>query len=408
MIKNCRLCCADIQKFMTFGQMPIANGFVDPNCKVDEFFYEMSVGFCKSCFTFQLLDNPKPELMFNDNYAFYSGTSKYMEIHFKDFFQKVVNTYKLNSKKSFIIEIGCNDGILLKNFKNAGFDHIGIEPSGNVADVAISRGISCKKSFFDNETALSILKEKKLADLIVASNVICHVPDLKNLIFNVERLLANEGVFVFEEPYLADMINKTSYDQIYDEHIYIFSALSLSIVFEKYGFKLIDAENQKTHGGSMRYHFAKKISKRLTTKRATEILKKEKEQGLHLEKTYIQFKASCESSKKNLTALLTNLKSNGHSICGYGATSKSTTILNYCKIGPELVSFICDTTPIKQGKLTPGMHIPVVDPSIFHNEKPNYSVLFAWNHEKEILQKESNYTKNIGKWIRFVPTVGII
>jgi methylation protein EvaC len=408
MIKNCRLCNSDIKSFMTFGKMPIANGFCDPKSETNEFFYEMSVGFCKSCYSFQLLDNPEPESMFNDNYAFYSGTSNYMKIHFREFFDDVIDKYNLNPNQSFIVEIGSNDGILLENFKEAGFNHLGIEPSGNVADVAISKGINCKKSFFDDESVSIILNENKTADLIVAANVICHVPDLNNLASNVEKLLSNDGVFVFEEPYLADMINKTSYDQIYDEHIYIFSALALSESFKKYGLKLIDAENQKTHGGSMRYHFAKVDSSRQPTDRSIEVVKKEREQGLHLEETFIKFRENCEESKKNLYSLLSSLKDKGHSICGYGATSKSTTILNYCNIGSELISFISDTTPIKQGKVTPGMHIPVVDPSVFHRERPDYTVLFAWNHEAEILAKESDYTENIGKWIRFVPKVEII
>ncbi len=408
MIENCRLCNTSIKSLMSFGQMPIANGFRDINSNNNEFFYDMSVGFCKTCFSFQLLDNPAPESMFNDNYAFYSGTSNYMKIHFKEFFEDVTKKYNLNPNQSYIIEIGCNDGILLENFKEAGYDHLGIEPSGNVADVALSKGIKCKKSFFDDDSVKNILNENKSADLIVAANVICHVPDLNNLASNVVKLLSNDGVFVFEEPYLADMIDKTSYDQIYDEHIYIFSALALSTSFKKYGLKLIDAENQKTHGGSMRYHFAKVNSNRTINDRANKIIKKEKEQGLHLEETFIKFRENCEESKKNLYSLLSSLKDKGHSICGYGATSKSTTILNYCKIGSELISFISDTTPIKQGKVTPGMHIPVVDPSVFQKERPDYTVLFAWNHEAEILAKETFYTNNIGKWIRFVPKVEII
>ena len=236
--------------------------------------------------------------MFNDNYAFYSGTSNYMKIHFKEFFEDVTKKYNLNPNQSYIIEIGCNDGILLENFKEAGYDHLGIEPSGNVADVALSKGIKCKKSFFDDDSVKNILNENKSADLIVAANVICHVPDLNNLASNVVKLLSDDGVFVFEEPYLADMIDKTSYDQIYDEHIYIFSALALSTSFKKYGLKLIDAENQKTHGGSMRYHFAKVNSNRTINDRANKIIKKEKEQGLHLEETFIKFRENCEEVER--------------------------------------------------------------------------------------------------------------
>jgi methylation protein EvaC len=393
---------------MSFGDMPIANGFKADKSNKDEFFYDMAVGFCNNCKMFQLLDHPEPEAMFNDSYAFFSGTSQAMTSHFRGFYESVVSKYKLDAAESFIVEIGCNDGILLDNFSQAGFKHLGVEPSGNVADVAISKGIECTKSFFDTNLVSDLLNKGIKADLIVSANVICHIPDLNDLAQNVASLLTEDGVFVFEEPYLGAMIEKISYDQIYDEHIYIFSAISLQTAFARQGLRLIDAEKQTTHGGSMRYHFCLDESERVPADQVSEVIAAEKEQGLDNVGTYDKFRENCETSKYQLRTLLEKLKDEGASVCGYGATSKSTTILNYCGIGPDLIAFISDTTPIKQGKYTPGTNIPVVEPDVFYESNPDYAVLFAWNHEKEIMDKEEKLGKSSVKWIRFVPLVEII
>ena len=409
MITCCRICQSPIKQFMSFGKMPIANGFkVDISSINDDFFYEMAVGFCNNCKMLQLLEHPEPEAMFNDTYAFFSGTSQAMTSHFTGFYKSVVSRYELDISESFIVEIGCNDGILLGNFSEAGFNHLGVEPSGNVADVAIAKGINCTKRFFDSNLVNDLLSKGVKADLIVSANVICHIPDLNSLAKNVASLLTQDGVFVFEEPYLGAMIEKTSYDQIYDEHIYIFSAISLQTAFARQGLRLINAESQTTHGGSMRYHFCLDSSQRVSENQVLEVIAAEKKQGLDKVETYKIFKENCESSKYQLRTLLEKLRDEGASVCGYGATSKSTTVLNYCGIGPELISFISDTTPIKQGKYTPGSNIPVVKPDVFYEASPDYAVLFAWNHEKEIMAKEEKLGNSSIKWIRFVPSVEII
>ena len=392
---------------MSFGQMPIANNFLNESDKENEYFFEMAVGFCDNCKTFQLLENPEPEMMFNDTYAFFSGTSEYMKRHFKDFSEDLKQKYLQEIQDPFIVEIGCNDGIMINNFKELGFRHVGIEPSGNVADVAISRGINVLKSFFNAEITSSIEKDFGKADLITSANVICHIPDLNSVAENVSHLLSQNGVFVFEEPYLGAVIEKTSYDQIYDEHIYVFSAIGLRNSFSRHGLKLINLEPQLTHGGSMRYHFALEDSDHPISKNVEDVVNLELAQGLDKPETYEQFKENCEKSKSDLVKLLTKLKEQGKKVCGYAATSKSTTVLNYCDIDQELIEFISDTTPIKQGKLSPGKYIPIKKYEEFSAFDPDYAVLFAWNHEKEILAKEKDFSEKGGKWIKFVPTVHV-
>ena len=216
----------------------------------------------------------------------------------------------------------------------------------------------------------------------------------------VNFLLNDNGLFIFEEPYLGSMYEKNSYDQIYDEHIYIFSVTSISKIVKYYGFELINAIPQKTHGGSMRYVIARK-NKRNVDSNVKKLLKKEKINNVNSYKGCIKFKKKCEISKKKIVDKLKKLKKRGKKIAGYAATSKSTTILNYCNIDKKFIDYICDTTPEKIGKFSPGMHIPIVSMDYFKKNQPDVSFLFAWNHKKEILKKEKQFSKK-GKWIAHI------
>jgi methylation protein EvaC len=216
-----------------------------------------------------------------------------------------------------------------------------------------------------------------------------------------DALLKADGVLIFEEPYLGAMIGKTSYDQIYDEHVFIFSALAVANVFGPYGFELVDLLKQDTHGGSMRYVLARRGA-RSKSPAIEKIIAEERAAGLHLPHTYEKFRQACEASKDRLVRLLVEEKMAGRRVVGYGATSKSTTILNYCGIGPDLIEFISDTTPIKLGKFTPGMHIPVKPYSAFVENYPDTALLFAWNHKAEIMEKEKSFTGRGGKWLTHI------
>ena len=212
---------------------------------------------------------------------------------------------------------------------------------------------------------------------------------------------------MFEDPYLGDVVAKTSYDQIYDEHVFLFSALSIQYLFGLQGMELIDVLPQITHGGSMRYVLAHQGAHPVK-EAVTQLLAKEKAQGLDRLATFETFRANVEKSRLDLVTLLKTLKAQGKKVAGYAATSKSTTVLNYCGIGPDLIEYICDTTPIKQGKLSPGVHIPVVPYETFKKNPPDYAVLLAWNHAVEIMANEKEYVAAGGKWIVHVPEVRVI
>tara|TARA_B110000971_G_scaffold120218_1_gene123077 strand:+ start:586 stop:1776 length:1191 start_codon:yes stop_codon:yes gene_type:complete len=393
---KCKITNKDINPFMSFGKMPIANGFIKKEDFINEFFFEMEVGFSEELSLFQLNDHPKPESMFNANYPFYTGSSEYMKKHFKEF-SNYIKSEHLNSN-SKIIEIGSNDGTLLKNFIDNKENILGVEPSKNVADKAISEGIPTLNEFFNYENASKLKNFVGKTDVIFASNCICHIPNLKDLIESIDKLLTKKGTFIFEEPYLGSMFNKVSYDQIYDEHIYMFSVSSVKKIFDLYNFELINVLPQETHGGSMRY-IIKRKNQSSSTNQLKSILENEKYTKIDTLESCLNFKKNCELSKENIVKKINKLKSEDKKICGYAATSKSTTILNYCKIDGTSIDYICDTTPEKIGKFTPGMHIPVVDMKHFYNEIPNAVYLFGWNHKDEIFKKEKNFN---GEWFSHV------
>jgi len=377
--------------------MPIANGFLLPEQYDDEYFFELKPAFCEKCYAFQIEEQPDPEMMFHDHYAFFSRTSAFMQRHFKAYADWVYDNH-LKGDDLFVVEMGSNDGIMLENFARRGVRHLGVEPSANVAEEARKHGVETLVRFFGSETAEEIVAGYGQADALLAANVMCHIPDLNGIAEGADILLKKDGVLVFEDPYLGAMIEKTSYDQIYDEHVFIFSALSVANIFGRHGFELIDLLPQETHGGSMRYVLARKGECKISSSVAR-IINDEKAAGLHLPETYEQFRRDCEASKERLIRLLTAEKKAGRRVVGYGATSKSTTILNYCGIGPDLIEFISDTTPIKQGKHSPGMHIPVKPYEAFIENYPDTALLFAWNHQKEIMEKEGGFAARGGQWV---------
>ena len=405
-MKNCLICSSPIDFFISFGKMPIANGFLSPEEFESEYFFELKVGFCEECKMVQLTEFVDREKMFHDHYAFYSSTSSRMALHFKNLADIVCQKY-LKGADPFVVEIGSNDGIMLQNFAKAGIRHLGVEPSANVAQVAIDKGITTIAEFFDEELAQNIIERHGQSDAILAANVMCHIPYLHSVVAGIKVLLKPEGVLIFEDPYLGNIVEKTSYDQIYDEHTFYFSLASISYLFEQHGLEVINVVPQDVHGGSMRYIIAHKGAKKVSTA-VIKQSKKEKELGLHLPGTFERLRQNIESSRDQLMELLTGLRKQGKRIVGYAATSKSTTVTNYCGITPDLLEFISDTTPIKQGKYSPGTHIPVRKYQGFSDNYPEYALLFAWNHAEEIMAKEQKFIESGGKWIVYVPQVQVL
>ena len=406
-MSKCLISGAETETFISFGKMPIANGFLEPKDYPNEHFFELKVGYCPESKMVQLTELVDREKMFHENYAFFSSTSRRMAEHFRRFAESVRESFFADSADPFVVEVGSNDGIMLQNFAGAGIRHLGIEPSANVAKVARDKGIDTISEFFDEEVAKKIVAERGQADAFLGANVICHIPYIQSLMTGVKLLLKPKGVMVFEDPYLGDIIEKTSYDQIYDEHAFYFSVNSVEYLVSRHDLEVIDVIRQPVHGGSMRYVISHKGA-RPVSENVRRQKQFEQELGLHEPETYRRFAANVAQSKQELVALLEDLKRRGKRVAAYGATSKSTTVTNYCGIGPELVEYISDTTPIKQGKFSPGTHIPVVPHETFAKDPPEYTLLFAWNHAEEIMAKEQRYRESGGRFVLYVPKVATL
>lgn len=404
-MKHCLVCDGPIEPFISFGRMPIANGFLTPEEFGSEYFFDLQAGFCENCTMVQLTELVDRERMFHENYAFFSSTSSRMASHFRLFAEEVKSTYL--GVDPFVVELGSNDGIMLQHFALDGIRHAGIEPSANVAAVARARGIHSVVEFFDENLADRLVGEFGHADAVLGANVMCHIPYLHSVAAGIKRLLKPAGVLMFEDPYLGDIVQKTSYDQIYDEHAFYFSLSSVSSLFGRHGLEVVDVIPQPVHGGSMRYVIshegARPVSGRVAERRRIE-----DELGLAKRATYEAFRRNCEASRDALRNVLIEAKGEGKRVVGYAATSKSTTVTNYCSLTPDLVEFISDTTPIKQGKYSPGVHIPVKAHEEFAARYPDYALLFGWNHAAEIMEKEKEFRAAGGKWIVYVPEVGIV
>ncbi|MGO9139662.1 MAG: methyltransferase domain-containing protein [Syntrophales bacterium] len=402
----CLICSQSIAPFISFGKMPIANGFLTAEQFPEEYFFELEAGFCDRCKMVQLTELVDRERMFHENYAFFSSTSVRMADHFQSFAFLAQERY-LGKSDPLVVEIGSNDGIMLQHFAKAGIRHLGIEPSANVAAVARKNGVQTICRFFDETLAKEIVKLHGRADVFLGANVMCHIPYLHSIVAGIKILLKPEGYVIFEDPYLGDIIQKTSYDQIYDEHALYFSLASIRHLFSQYGMDVVDVQPQNVHGGSMRYVISHRGAYHVS-KAVRNLEEREMAQKLDQKETYNNFRSNVEKSRQDLIALLKDLKREGKRVTGYAATSKSATVTNYCGITSDLVEYISDTTPIKQGKYSPGVHIPVRPYEEFNAHYPDYAVLFGWNHAEEIMAKEQAFTVAGGKWIIYVPEVHVV
>jgi len=392
------------KNFLNLGRQPLANSFLVSNSKKTlskEFFYNLNISFDTSSYLVSVANPVNPKYQYTDKYAHRASES----ITMRKAFAKIAK--KLNQKYSpkIIMEIGSNDGVFIKNFKKDKV--IAIEPCKNLADLT-KKKYKTYPNFWNKKLANKIFLKSQKADIIFSANTISHIPNLKETFDAIEFSLSKNGVLVIEDPSLYSVIKNISYDQFYDEHVYVFSALSLSNVIRSSGLRLFDSEKLDTHGGSMRYYICKDSATHKQTRKLDIIIKNEKKAKLDKLSTYIHFSKQVKKSKDELIRIFKKLKNKKKTIISYGATYKSSTIFNYCKIGKKLIDYVTDTTLNKQGKFTPGQHIPIISPEFGMNNKVDYAFLGAWNFKKEILAKEKEFLRRGGKFITHVPFPKII
>lgn len=354
----------------------------------------------------QLTEEVPREKMFHENYPYRSSGSTYMRRHFEGVARNFLST-ELTGPDPFLVEIGSNDGIMLRALRDAGVRHLGVDPSTRAAESAAAEGIRVSTEFFEEESAWKIAAVEGEADVVFSANTFSHIAYIDSIFRGVDALLSKDGVFVFEDRYLGDIISSNAFDQIYDEHFYLFSVGSVQAMAEYFGFELIDVEHLDIHGGSMRYKVSR-AGVRSPSDSVSLFLRKEQLLGLEGPETYRGFAEATRNSCRKLVELLEDLRGQGRTVAGYGATAKSSTLLNYCNLGPDLLPRIFDSTSAKQGLLSPGMHIPVHPSEEFSDPFPDYALLFAWNHAEEILAKEQAFREGGGRWILYVPDVHVI
>jgi methylation protein EvaC len=402
----CRLCGGTVREFFDFGHQPVSDSFRDPADRSPEFWYDLAVGACGRCAMVQQLHEVPRGLMFRDDYPYRSSGSVLMRRHFEALAHHLLDT-ELARGDPFVVEIGCNDGVMLRTVSHAGVRHLGVEPSGGAVDAARAEGVRVLTKFFDEGTARRIRAQEGPADVIFSANTVSHIACLDSVFRGVDALLAPGGVFLVEDRYLGDIVGSTAFDQIYDEHFYLFSVESVWNVSRRFGFDLVDITRLPVHGGTIRFTIARPGA-RPVSPAVGELLAAERAGGLAAPATLDVFAAAIRRTRAELVDLLWSLRAEGRTVVGYGATAKSATVTNYCGIGPDLVPYICDSTPEKHGKLAPGSGIPVRSSAAFADPYPDYALLFAWNHAEEIMAKEHRFAAAGGRWIRYVPRVQVI
>lgn len=407
---NCRFCSAPLTHiFVDLINAPASNSFLKADMLNEyEIFYPLKVWVCDKCFLVQLDEFKKHAEIFNDQYAYFSSYSSAWIKHAGEYVNMIVKRLSLN-QNSTVFEIASNDGYLLQFFKQAKIPCIGIEPTSNTAKVSRDKGIETIEDFFNVELALKFKEKDLLADLIVGNNVLAHDPNLNSFVGGLKILLKNNGVITLEFPHLLQLIINNQFDTIYHEHFSYFSLLTLQNIFKLHGLEIFDVEELPTHGGSLRiYAKHPEDNSKTICDSVNLILEKEFSYKMNQIEGYKNFQVVVNRLKYEFLDLLINLKKNNKNIVAYGAAAKGNTLLNFCGIKNDLISFVVDKSPHKQGLFLPGSHIPIVDETEIKKNKPDFIIIFPWNIKDEIIEQLS-YIRSWGaKFIIPIPKTEVI
>ena len=412
MRSSCRVCGgADLHQFLDLGEHPLSDAFVteDQVKNKEEFWFPLSIHVCRKCNHMQLLDVVNPRLLFPEEYALFSSASPALEKHFRSYADEVHQKFgKLDNK--FVIEIASNDGVLLAPMKEFGYKVLGVEPATNTADVARSRGIDVIGDFFSEALSKKLAEQYGRAGIVMANNVLAHVDEPTDFVRGVKNILDPNGVFIFEVQHGLELIKNTEFDNIYHEHLSFFAARPLDMLMRQCGMKIFDVKKVATQGGSLRCyatHMESDLCKE--TSALSGIKNEEAKEGLENIATYDEFGTRAHAIKTGLLSIISGIKNSKGTIVGYGAPAKGNTLLNFCGIGPESIRYCIEKTPFKFGKLTPGMHIPVVSDEVIKKDgQPDFYLLLIWNYMDTVLEREREYRDGGGKFIVPIPNARVI
>ena len=388
---------------LDLGEQPPANSFIDQSeLNSLEPKFPLRLFWCPDCFLVQLLDIVDKEYLFK-NYLYMTSASKPIVEHFTKYAKEIYEEFLQGKDDPFVVEIGSNDGSLLAEFKKLGTSILGIEPATNLANLANQSNITTTNTFFSSKIGKEIAKFRN-ASLVVANNVIGHVEDLQDLMEGIRILIGDKGIFIFEVPHLVDLIKKLEFDTIYHEHLSYFSVLPIINLTSQYGLEIFDVKKQSVHGGTIRVFISQKNNFKVKDS-VQHFLDEEYGFGLDNIEIYRNFSVKVAEFKIKLKNKLEIIKKENKSIFGYGAPAKGNVLLNYCDIDTGFLDYIIDTTPLKQGKYTPGTHIPIFPPDKISDAGADYiALLLAWNYESEILDKEKQFRAKGGKFLIPIPT----
>ena len=399
----CRFCNTKLsQSFSDLGMTPLCESFV-PADKVNqaEAFYPLHAYVCGSCFLVQLEDYVGPEHIFTE-YAYFSSYADSWLQHARRYVTDMQENMGINAD-SFVMELASNDGYLLQYFVEDGIPCVGIEPAANVAQVAIDKGVPTRVDFFNEDYARSLADEGLYADLLLGNNVLAQVPNLNSFVKGMKIILKQEGFITMEFPHLMRLMEENQFDTIYHEHFGYFSLLAVSNIFEFHGLRLFDVEELPTHGGSVRIYACHKDSARQPTSRLSDLLALEKRAGFNKLETYKGFAEQVKETKRKLLTFLIEAKRAGKSIAGYGAPGKGNTLLNYCGIGTDFISYTVDRNPYKQGMFLPGSRIPIYHPDKIRETRPDYVLILPWNFKEEIMEQMADIKSWGGQFVVPIP-----
>ena len=390
-----------IKKFLNLGLQPLANQYQKKPIKLSISkgqLYNLNIFFNTKSKLVSISERIPSEKMFNSKYPYRSSMSHTMRTSFKNLSKKIKKKFKPN----LLLEIGSNDGALIKNFKKENV--IGVEPCKNLAKITKNNGYTTYDKYWDFNLASKIKKKFKSIDMIYSANTITHINNLNSVFRSINHLLSNDGILIIEDPSLLECLKKNSYDQFYNEHIYLFSAMAVKNLLSRFKFEIFDLENLPTHGGSLRYFIKRKSNKKYKISKRLKIqINKETKYGLHKLSTYKKFSINVSKSKNRLLQILYKINKDKKKIIGYGATAKAVTVLNYCNIDKNLIPNFTDTTPEKINNYIPGKDIKILKYNKDILKNYDYVFLGAWNFKKEIILKEKKYVKKGLKFITHIP-----
>lgn len=392
---------------LSLAPTPLANAFVAKDAlALPQPIYPLDVYFCEDCAHAQLLDVVDPAVLYR-HYVYVSGTSPVFVRHFQDYAAYVTERFETPAG-GLVVEIGSNDGTLLRCFKERSMRVMGVDPAEEITRATIASGIDAIVGFFDPRMAKSILADHGSASVIAANNVMAHIDDLSGVMEGVRELLADDGVFIFEVSYLVDVIEKNLFDTIYHEHLDYHTVQPLVGFFQRHGLELIEAQRVDSHGGSLRGVVQRAGGPRPVDDSVAAAVRQEHMLGLDKADTLRAFAGHIDGIKRELTDLLQDLKRQGKRIAAFGAPAKATTLLYHFGFEPGVIDFIVDDSPLKQGLYSPGMHIPVVPSSELYAQKPDYVVILAWNFALPIIDKHAAFRAQGGHFIVPLPRVEVI